>query len=87
MVALQVARCGEQRQHDECGGRHYFERHWTHANRPGLAVCADKLLCRKVGQQQRACDNDTRQTAACQKVAVSGGLVIALGLNIGDDRN
>ena len=47
----------------------------------------ENLLCRKVGQQQRACDNDTRQTAACQKVAVSGGLVIALGLNIGDDRN
>lgn len=38
-------------------------------------------------RQQRACDNDTRQTAACQKVAVSGGLVIALGLNIGDARN
>ena len=86
-AAFQVARRGKQRQHDECGRRHYFERHRTHANRPGLAVCADKLLCRKVGQQQRACDNDTRQTAACQKVAVSGGLVIALGLNIGDDRN
>ena len=86
-AAFQVARRGKQRQHDECGRCHYFERHRTHANRPGLAVCADKLLCRKVGQQQRACDNDTRQTAACQKVAVSGGLVIALGLNIGDDRN
>ena len=86
-AAFQVARRGKQRQHDQRGGCHDLECHRAHADRPGLSVRTDKLLCGEVGQQQRACDNDTRQTASCQKVAVSGGLVIALGLNIGDDRN
>ena len=86
-AAFEIARRGKQRQHDQRGGRHDLECHRAHADRPGLSVCTDKLLCRKVGQQQRACDNDTRQTAACQKIAVGGGLVIALGLDVGDDRN
>ena len=86
-AALQVARCGEQRQHDECGRRHDFERHRAHADRPCLSVRADELFCGKVGQQQRARDNDARQTASRQKVAIGGGLVITLGLYIGDDRN
>ena len=86
-AAFQIARRGKQRQHDQRGGCHDLECHRAHADRPGLSVRTDKLLCRKVGQQQRACNDNARQTAACQKVAVSGGLVIALGLNIGDDRN
>ena len=53
----------------------------------GLTVCADQLFCGQVGQQQRACNDNARQTASCQKIAVGGGLVIALGLDVGDDRN
>ncbi len=86
-AAFQIARCGEQRQHDECGAAIRTPLDSCQSPRSGRLFADKKLLCRKVGQQQRACDNDTRQTAACQKVAVSGGLVIALGLNIGDDRN
>ena len=52
-----------------------------------LSVRADELFCGKVGQQQRARDNDARQTASRQKVAIGSGLVITLGLYIGDDRN
>ena len=59
-AAFQVARRGKQRQHDECGRRHYFERHRAHADRPGLSVCTDKLLCGEVGQQQRACNDNAR---------------------------
>ena len=59
-AAFEIARRGKQRQHDQRGRRHDFERHRTHTNRPGLAVCADKLLCGEVGQQQRACNDNAR---------------------------
>ena len=59
-AAFQIARRGKQRQHDQRGGCHDLECHRTHTNRPGLAVCADKLLCGEVGQQQRACNDNAR---------------------------
>ena len=55
-----------------------LERHRAHTHTPCLAVRADQLLCRQVGQQQRTCDNKARQSASGQKIAVCGALVIAL---------
>ena len=59
-AAFQIARRGKQRQHDECGGCHDLECHRAHADRPGLSVRTDKLLCGEVGQQQRACNDNAR---------------------------
>ena len=59
-AAFQIARRGKQRQHDQRGGCHDLECHRAHADRPGLSVRTDKLLCGEVGQQQRACNDNAR---------------------------
>ena len=86
-AAFQIARRGEQRQNDAARRRDDLERHRAHADAPCLSVRADQLLCRQIGQQQRACDNEARQTAPGQKVAVCGRLVITLCFYIRNNCN
>ena len=86
-AAFQITRRRKQRQHDTARSRYDLERHRAHAHAPSLAVCADQLLCRQVGQQQRTCDNKARQSASGQKIAVCGALVIALCFYIRNDCN
>ena len=59
----------------------------AHVGSPALTVCADKLFCGQVGQQQRPCDNKARQSAPGQKIAVCGALVIALCFYIRNNCN
>ena len=86
-AAFQITRRRKQRQHDTARSRYDLERHRAHADAPCLSVRADQLLCRQIGQQQRACDNEARQTAPGQKVAVCGRLVITLCFYIRNNCN
>ena len=86
-AAFQLTRRRKQRQHDTARSCYDLERHRTHAHAPCLAVRADQLLCRQVGQQQRTCDNKARQSASGQKIAVCGALVIALCFYIRNNCN
>ena len=86
-AAFQITRRRKQRQHDTARSRYDLERHRAHAHAPSLSVRADQLLCRQVGQQQRTRDNEARQAASGQKIAVCGALVIVLCFYIRNDCN
>ena len=52
----------------------------THIGSPALTVCADQLFCGQVGQQQRACNDNTRQSAPREEVALGGVELVISGL-------
>ena len=52
----------------------------THIGSPALTVCADQLFCGQVGQQQRACNDNTRQSAPREEVSLGGVELVISGL-------
>ena len=52
----------------------------AHIGSPALTVCADKLFCGQVSQQQRACNDNTRQSAPREEVSLGGVELVISGL-------
>ena len=52
----------------------------AHVGSPALTVCADKLFCGQVGQQQRARNDNARQSAPREEVSLGGVELVISGL-------
>ena len=77
---FEVGRQEPQRQRKQREQRANLPADRAHIGSPALTVCADKLFCGQVGQQQRACNDNTRQSAPREEVSLGGVELVISGL-------